>query len=825
MNRHAGRASVIAAGFGVAAWLGAPAPRALAEQRYAVKELPNLPGGECNPVAINDRGHVVGYSDSHPNDLGFHWSEEGGTIAILSDWDGDCYPRSMNENGVVVGTLVERTGLSETRHAFLWRDGAWAKLDNLVDPDSGWHFEEAYDVNEAGQIVGLGDRGGYLLNPAEPYFEVVDLHSLVGVACVPRALSDGGAIAGMMYLRNDVRPFLWENGRRHDLGSFGGTRGEALDINERLQVVGYSNTHRTTGRPHAFLWESGVMVDLGTLGGDDSRAHSINDKGLILGNADPPGEISSVACVWENLTPRAVSDGLPCGFTGDLSGSTCNMNNAGETAFDGDRDDVYLSWKLIPQPPALHSIEVSVFRESTISVVVESSLPEGAFIGVRLDDKDCRGVIIDNQGRARTRWTNQSGSHMVCVDGSEEFCALAECGERPQNLVITELPPLPGGANTMATDINDDGSVVGNSEYWNHGEASHAVIWMGGEVFDLGTLGGEYSVANAIHHDGWAVGQAERPDGVMAPCIWRDGSLEVLPGLDGRYGGATAVNDRGRIAGNVSEGFRIVAVIWENGEIEPLPCPEDSRNCHARNVNGKGDVVGDWYDDSYRDYPFRWTSEGGMETLPTAGGDSNYASGINDKGIVVGGVYLDSVHWMPALWDADNKLTILPTPLSRGGAAVDINEGGDVVGWASYGDGFTQYAALWRGGEFLDLNVHVYPGCVWDYLARADGINNVGQIIGRGYIGNMPRSFVLTPAYPGNIKALSARCKRGDVVVRVKTWLPERTVVTAAADTGQSDCLTVDAGGRAKTRLLGAAGATRVCLREYEDLCEPMNCP
>lgn len=74
----------------------------------------------------------------------------------------------MNENDVVVGTLVQRMAQSETRYAFLWRDGAWANLDDLVDPDSGWHFEEAYDVNEAGQIVGVGNHGGYLLNSVEP---------------------------------------------------------------------------------------------------------------------------------------------------------------------------------------------------------------------------------------------------------------------------------------------------------------------------------------------------------------------------------------------------------------------------------------------------------------------------------------------------------------------------------------------------------------------------------------------------------------------------------------------------------------------------------
>lgn len=80
--------------------------------------------------------------------------------------------------------------------------------------------------------------------------------------------------------------FFWENGVATDLGTLGGTVGNALDINEQNQIVGTSTT--ASGVPHAFVSDGGSLLDLNNLlfnpsGWELQQATSINDLGQIVG--------------------------------------------------------------------------------------------------------------------------------------------------------------------------------------------------------------------------------------------------------------------------------------------------------------------------------------------------------------------------------------------------------------------------------------------------------------------------------------------------------------------------------------------------------------
>jgi probable HAF family extracellular repeat protein len=94
-----------------------------------------------------------------------------------------------------------------------------------------------------------------------------------------------------------------------DLGTLGGTKCRPYDINDEIQIVGYSSTPGDQDE-FAFIWdEVNGMVSLGTLDGNvradarDSLARAINNLGQVVGTSiiDTPGEPYR-AFIWEDTT-------------------------------------------------------------------------------------------------------------------------------------------------------------------------------------------------------------------------------------------------------------------------------------------------------------------------------------------------------------------------------------------------------------------------------------------------------------------------------------------------------------------------------------------
>jgi probable HAF family extracellular repeat protein len=69
---------------------------------------------------------------------------------------------------------------------------------------------------------------------------------------------------------------------------------------------------------------------------------------------------------------------------------------------------------------------------------------------------------------------------------------------------VTDLGTLPGGASSQAYGINASGQVVGQAA--NASGNTHAFLYSGGVMSDLGTLGGPYSYARGINDSGQIVG-------------------------------------------------------------------------------------------------------------------------------------------------------------------------------------------------------------------------------------------------------------------------------------------------------------------------------
>ena len=69
-----------------------------------------------------------------------------------------------------------------------------------------------------------------------------------------------------------------------DLGTLGGGFSEGWAMNNRQEVVGWSED--ANGRTRAFFWRPGHgMQSLGTLGGTESSAFGINDARQVVGSS------------------------------------------------------------------------------------------------------------------------------------------------------------------------------------------------------------------------------------------------------------------------------------------------------------------------------------------------------------------------------------------------------------------------------------------------------------------------------------------------------------------------------------------------------------
>jgi len=155
-----------------------------------VREIMSI-SGPAYPFDINNSGQVVGRY--WPDERAFIWDETNGMQDIGTLAEGITLARSINNLGQVVGS----SRIDNVWHAFLYQNGSMDDLNDLIPEGSGWVLEHAQDINNNGQIVGIGffngdDNHGFLLTPipTEP----------VSIDIIPRSCPNDCPIKGGGYI-------------------------------------------------------------------------------------------------------------------------------------------------------------------------------------------------------------------------------------------------------------------------------------------------------------------------------------------------------------------------------------------------------------------------------------------------------------------------------------------------------------------------------------------------------------------------------------------------------------------------------------------------
>ncbi len=140
-----------------------------------------------------------------------------------------------------------------------------------------------------------------------------------------------------MNLAGDLthHPFLWDRGVLTDLGTLGGTNGEAYWINDAAEIVGRADLTATTNH-HAVLWKNGKITDLGVAAGwPCSTAIDINARGQVIIDTGICGVGGGPGLLWENGGPSVDLNALVEPGSTITVGDVNYISDSGEIAVTG----------------------------------------------------------------------------------------------------------------------------------------------------------------------------------------------------------------------------------------------------------------------------------------------------------------------------------------------------------------------------------------------------------------------------------------------------------------------------------------------------------
>ena len=341
---------------------------------------------------------------------------------------------------------------------------------------------------------------------AHARFPITDLGTLPGGhRSYAYDINDRGQVVGYSETASgEDRAVLWQKGRIRSLGTLpGGDFSYASGINDRGQVVGVSEVRSRGpnhgGDFHAFLWEKGRMKDLGTpkraggvAFGDNSSASGINDRGQVVGGrVMASGEAHAFLWKCRRGTGQWRRGGMTdLGTLGGALGGASAINNRGQVVGSS-----YIGGR---HYNPYHSFLWEKGRMKDLGTLA----PQGP-----AHNQQSFATAINDREQVVGYSQTASDLYRAFVWKKGKMTALT-------------LKGTPEETESKALDLNDRGQIVGKWTVYDSHEP-HASLWQRGKRVDLGTLrGGIVSAALGINERGEVVGGSEVASGYTHAVLW-----------------------------------------------------------------------------------------------------------------------------------------------------------------------------------------------------------------------------------------------------------------------------------------------------------------
>jgi len=153
----------------------------------------------------------------------------------------------------------------------------------LIIPGSTYSY--ALGINNAGQIVGESDTGGYL----DSNGIITLIRTPTGDTGEPYGINNSGRIVGTFH-SNGVLGFVYDNGNFTFINAPNGLNESAAytyGINDSGQIVGTyfvgEVSPSTSVTSHGFVEANGTFQVIDVPGSIDTEVHGINNSGVLVG--------------------------------------------------------------------------------------------------------------------------------------------------------------------------------------------------------------------------------------------------------------------------------------------------------------------------------------------------------------------------------------------------------------------------------------------------------------------------------------------------------------------------------------------------------------